>query len=274
MISPAKGSENTEGGGCACCYCWFYISAVKARVMTFYKRFLLSVGKLLWQVSWASCRSRRRWSAKERSAEETVCEGTIGTSVVTRDDGFPRRSEHIAEIGNVLWGVRDHRQINSTLFRSFQFSTLCSKGSQREVVSDWKSCRTAGFVINCTECRGCRYLTAWQLIFDKFLLGRHISFWQTRTWEQPQRPTGVDCKTLCKSLIECPWTAKDNQGARIHDSWSLINQLTALQTWWCGLNWGYDVDKKKLGEGSYGTVSICTNKAWGNNMTKVGTMVA
>ena len=106
MISPAKGSENTGGGGgCACCSCWFYISAVKTEVMR-------SVG-----IASAFCRSRRRWSAKERSAEETICEGTIGTGGATRDHGFPRRPDHIAAIGNVTMYFR----VSETTGNHFNF---------------------------------------------------------------------------------------------------------------------------------------------------------
>ena len=235
MISPAKGSENTGGGGgCACCSCWFYISAVKTEVMR-------SVG-----IASAFCRSRRRWSAKERSAEETICEGTIGTGGATRDHGFPRRPDHIAAIGNVFSGVRDHRQ-------SFQFSTL-----HRDVVPQWKaairqdsSSTAQNVVVVATWLHGNWYLT-----------NLFWAVWQTWTWEQPQRPTGVDCKTSCKIINRMSQNSQGQPGRQ--DPWQLEPyHQTALQTCWCGLNWGYDVDKKKLGEGSYGTVSICTNKAVG-----------
>jgi len=51
-----------------------------------------------------------------------------------------------------------------------------------------------------------------------------------------KKPSAKDSSSTAQNVV-----VVDNQGARIHDS--------------------YDVDKKKLGEGSYGTVSICTNKA-------------
>ena len=225
MISPAKGSENTGGGGgCACCSCWFYISAVKTEVMR-------SVG-----IASAFCRSRRRWSAKERSAEETICEGTIGTGGATRDHGFPRRPDHIAAIGNVFSGVRDHRQ-------SFQFSTL-----HRDVVSEWKaairqdsSSTAQNVVVVATWLHGNWYLTN--------LFWADLSHFDRPEHESSHNdPLALIAKPHAKSSIGCPRTAKDNQGARIHDSWSLITRQLFKHV---------DVD--------WTEVMMLTRKSWGKD---------
>lgn len=184
----------------------------------------------------AFCRSRRRWSAKERSAEETICEGTIGTGGATRDHGFPRRPDHIAAIGNVFSGVRDHRQ-------SFQFSTL-----HRDVVSEWKaairqdsSSTAQNVVVVATWLHGNWYLTN--------LFWADLSHFDRPEHESSHNdPLALIAKPHAKSSIGCPRTAKDNQGARIHDSWSLITRQLF-----------------KHGDVDWTEVMMLTRKSWGKD---------